>query len=131
MLSETFGGRQCIRMSRPSVRVGATAGAGGVSAETSTLSLHGAGGETRDVVLHEERVDEGDANGAQERAGHQLAPVEGVPPDQLAHDADRHGAHARLAEKEERVEELVLRQREGEDTGGEEAGQAEGEDDPR
>ena len=66
-----------------------------------------------------------------QRPGHQLAPVEGVAADQLAHDADRHGAHARLAEEEQRVEELVLRQREGEDAGGQEAGQAEGKDDPR
>src|SRR5574341_553085 len=52
-------------------------------------ALDGACGETRDVVLHEERVDEGDGNGAQQRPGHQLTPVEGVAADQLAHDADR------------------------------------------
>src|SRR5438034_8521001 len=128
---EASGRRQCIRMNTPSVRVGATAGPGDVSAETSASALHGAGGEAGDVVLHEERVDEGDGNGAQERPGHQLTPVEGVAADQLAHDADRHGAHARLAEEEEGVEELVLRQREGEDAGGKEAGHAEGKDDPR
>src|SRR5207302_10597778 len=87
-------------------------------------ALDGAGGETRDVVFHEERIDEGDGNRAQQRPGHQLAPVEGVPPDQLAHDSYRHGSHARTAEKEQRVEELVLRQREGEDAGGNEAGHA-------
>src|ERR1700675_1316944 len=52
------------------------------------LTLDGTGGETRDVVFHEERVDEGDGNGAQQRPGHELAPVEGVATDQLAHDAD-------------------------------------------
>src|SRR5712692_1539519 len=77
----------------------------------TSLALDGAGRETGDVVLHEERIDEGDGNGAQQRPGHQLAPVEGIATDQLAHDADRHGAHARFAEKEEGVEELVLRQR--------------------
>src|SRR5207249_6327556 len=87
---------------------------------TATLALDGAGGETRDVVLHEEGIDEGDGNRAQQRPGHQLTPVEGVPSDQLAHDADRHGSHARTVEKEQRVEELVLRQREGEDAGGNE-----------
>src|SRR5207244_10351818 len=70
-------------------------------AEPAPLSFDGARGEARDVILHEERVDEGDGNGAQERPGHQLAPVEGVATDQLAHHADRHGAHARLAEEEE------------------------------
>src|SRR5262245_53263348 len=49
-----------------------------------TLPLDGPGGETGDVVLHEEGVDEGDGDGPQERPGHQLAPVEGVPADQLA-----------------------------------------------
>src|SRR2546428_6094339 len=81
----------------------------------AALALDGAGGETRDVVLHEERVDEGHGNGAQKRPRHQLAPVEGVPADQLAHDADRHGAHARFAGGEEGGEELVMRQRESEE----------------
>src|SRR5216110_1356525 len=85
-------------------------------------ALDGAGRETGDVVLHEERIDEGHGNGAQQRPGHQLAPVEGVPADQLAYDSDRHGSHARAAEKEQRVEELVLRQREGKDARGNEAG---------
>src|SRR2546428_321828 len=76
-------------------------------------ALDGAGGETRDVVLHEERVDEGDRNAAEQRCRHELAPVEGVPADQLAHDAYRHGSHIRTAEEEQRVEELVLRQRKG------------------
>src|SRR6266849_2131715 len=130
MLSEASTRRQCIRMNTRSVQVGATAGPWGVSAETSALALDGAGGETGDVVLHEERVDEGDGNGAQQGPRHQLAPVEGVPADQLAHDAYRHGAHARFAEEEQRVEKLVLRQRKGEDPGGNEAGHAEGKNHP-
>src|SRR5436305_14304034 len=100
------------------------------SAETSASALDGAGGEAGDVVLHEERVDEGDGNGTQERPGHQLAPVKGVPADQLAHDSYRHGSHARTAEEEQRVEELVLRERERKDAGGNEARHAEGKNHP-
>src|SRR4030095_1866154 len=55
------------------------------------LRLDGAGGATGDLFLHNERIDEGDGNGAQQRPRHQLAPVEGVSADQLTHDADRHG----------------------------------------
>src|SRR5437764_13053525 len=91
------------------------------SAETSASALDGAGGEAGDVVLHEERIDEGDGHGAQQRPGHQLAPVEGVAADELADDPDRHGAHVGTAEKEQRVEKLVLREGKGEDAGGDEA----------
>src|SRR5262245_64600672 len=95
------------------------------------LPLHGPRGEPGDVVLHEEGVDHRHGHRTQQRAGHELAPIEGVASDQLAHHADRHGAHARLLEEEQGVEELILREREGEDAGGEEAGEAEGQDDPR
>src|SRR5262245_29661099 len=80
-------------------------------------ALDGARGEARDVVLHKERVDERDRYRAEQRSGHQLAPVEGVAADQLAHDADRHRTHLGAAEEEQRVEELVLSQREGKDAG--------------
>src|SRR6516164_2813321 len=94
----------------------------------ATLAFDGAGREAGDVVLHEERIDEGNRHRAQQRAGHQLPPVEGVAPDELAHDADRDGPDVGAAEEEQRVQELVLRQGESEDAGGDEAGHAEGQD---
>src|SRR5262245_57796933 len=51
------------------------------------LVLDGAGGETRHVVLDEERIDQGDGDRAQKGAGHQLPPVEDVAADELGDDA--------------------------------------------
>src|SRR5262245_2871312 len=65
------------------------------------LALDGAGGQARDVVLHEERVDERDRHRAEQRPGHQLAPIEGVAADELTHDADRHGPHVGAAEEQQ------------------------------
>src|SRR5215813_6018798 len=61
-------------------------------------ALDGARREARDVVLHEERIDESDRNGAEQCPGHQLAPVERVAADQLAHDPDRNRTYVRAAE---------------------------------
>src|SRR6266849_9403914 len=41
-------------------------------------ALHRAGRQTGDVVLHEERVDDGDRHRAEQRRRHELAPVEDV-----------------------------------------------------
>src|ERR1043166_1261963 len=88
------------------------------------LRLHGAGGQAGDVVVHEEGIDDGDRHRAEQRAGHELAPVEDVAADQLGDDADRHRAHVALGQEDQRVEELVLRQREREDPGGQQARRA-------
>src|SRR5437870_2441126 len=47
-------------------------------------------GNSRHVMFDKERIDEGDRNRPQQRAGHQLAPVEHVAPNQLRGDTDRH-----------------------------------------
>src|SRR3989304_6133760 len=52
------------------------------------LALDGAG-EARDVVLDEERIDQGHGNGAEEGPGHELAPEIDVAADQLRHDTHR------------------------------------------
>src|SRR5262249_31846511 len=67
----------------------------GVKPPACRSALDGPRGETGDVVFHEERVDQCDGNRSQQRPCHELTPVEGVPADQLADDADRDGAHVR------------------------------------
>src|SRR4029078_2985436 len=86
-------------------------------------------GEAGDIVLHEERVDDRYRDRAKQRAGHQLAPIEHVAADQLHDDADRHGAYRALGQEDQGIEKLVLRQREGEDTGGYEARRAQRQED--
>src|SRR5919198_2772536 len=54
------------------------------------LILHRARGEAGDVVVDEERIDDRHRHGAQQRRGHELAPVEDVAPDQLGDGADGH-----------------------------------------
>src|SRR5262245_3384466 len=76
------------------------------------LPLHRAG-EAGDVVLDEERVDQGDRHGAEQRAGHQLAPEEDIAADQLRDHAHRHRLLIGRGHEHERVDELVPRQREG------------------
>src|SRR5437762_11627902 len=46
-------------------------------------------GDAGDVMFDKERIDESDRDRPQQRAGHQLAPVEHVAPHQLGSDADR------------------------------------------
>src|SRR5260370_30475895 len=72
-------------------------------------TLDRARGQAGDVMLDEKRIDDGDRNGAQERARHQLAPIKHIAPDQLGDDPDRHGPHRALGQKYQRIEELVLR----------------------
>src|SRR5213594_4940616 len=92
-------------------------------------AFHGPG-QARDVVLHEERVDEGDGDRAEQRARHQLAPEVDVAADELGHHSDGHRLLLRRREEDERVDELVPRQREGEDPRREDAGHGDREDDP-
>src|SRR5688572_2203923 len=71
--------------------------------------------ESGDVVLDEERVDDGDQNGAEERARHELPPEVDISPDQLGDDAHGHRFPLGRGQEDERVDELVPREREGKD----------------
>src|SRR5215469_10086803 len=82
------------------------------------LTLDRSRGQPGDIVLDKERVDQRDRDRAQQRAGHQLAPIEYVAADQLGDDPDRNGANRALGQKDQRIEEFVLRQGKGEDPGG-------------
>src|SRR6185312_4987926 len=93
------------------------------------LTLDGAGRESGHVVLDEEGVDDGNRDRAEQGRRHQLAPVEDVAAHQLGDRPDRHGANLGLGEEDQRVQELVLRQGEGEDAGRDEARPAQGQDD--
>src|ERR1700694_4688336 len=79
-------------------------------------SLHGTG-EAGDVMLDEKRVDDGQRDRAEQRARHQRPPKEHVAADQLRGDADRNGLLLRRRKEYQRVDELVPRQREGENAG--------------
>src|SRR5580692_6626648 len=91
-------------------------------------SLHGTG-EAGNVILDEERVDHGHWYRAEQRARHQRPPKEHVTADQLRRDADRNGLLLRRGQEHQRVDELVPRQREGEDAGREDARYRDREDD--
>ena len=52
-------------------------------------ALCGASGEACDVVVHQEGIDDQRRRGAEQRAGHNLSPVEHVALDQRGDDADR------------------------------------------
>src|SRR5437867_840944 len=94
------------------------------------LVLHGAGGGTGDVVVDEERVDDRHGDRAEQRPRHQLAPVKDVAADELGHHPDRYRAHLALGQEDQRVQEFVLGQREGEDPGRQEPGRAQRQHDP-
>src|SRR2546427_676535 len=91
-------------------------------------AFHGPG-EAGDIVLDEEGIDEGHRNRAQERPRHERAPEEDVAPDQLGDDPDRDRLLLRGGEEDEGVDELVPGQREGEDSGREDAGRGDRKDD--
>src|SRR5437868_4014757 len=78
-------------------------------------------GNAGDVVLDEERIDDGHWDGTDQRAGHERAPEEDVAADELGGHADRHRLLLGRREEHERVDELVPRQCEGEDAGRENA----------
>src|SRR3984893_6626698 len=90
-------------------------------------SLDGAG-EAGDVVLDEEGIDYRHGDRAEQRARHQRSPEEHVAADQLGSDAHRHGLLLGRGEEDERVDELVPGEREGKDTGREDARYGDGED---
>src|SRR5215470_497353 len=78
----------------------------------SALLLDGAGRQSSHVVVEEEDVGDHDGKRADAGAGHQPAPVVDVAADQLGEDADRHRLQLGGGDEDERVEELVPRQRE-------------------
>src|SRR3977135_2324472 len=80
------------------------------------LSLYRSG-DAGDVMFDKERIDESDRDRPQQRTGHQFAPVEHIAPHQFRGDADRHGLLFGRGQEDERVDELVPRQREGKDPG--------------
>src|SRR5262245_59845390 len=96
--------------------------------EPCSLTLHRPG-EAGHVVLDEERMDQCDRHRAEQRAGHELAPEEDVAADQLGHDAHRDGLLVRRGHEDQRVDELVPRQGEGEDTRRQDAGYRHRQDD--
>src|SRR5262249_27441641 len=79
------------------------------------LSLGGAGGEPGDVVVHQEGVDDQRRRGAEQRAGHDLPPVEHVALGQRGDDADRQHQLIGRGGEGERVEELRPGDGKGED----------------
>src|SRR5882672_947647 len=86
-------------------------------------TLRRAGRETGDVIVHQERVDDERRRGAEQRAGHDLAPVEHVALDQRGDDADRKHQLIGRGREHERIKELRPGHREGEDGRGDQAGQ--------
>src|SRR6266498_98782 len=91
-------------------------------------AFHGPG-EAGDIVLDEEGVNESDRDRAQQRPRHERAPEEDVAPDELGDDADRDRLLLRGGEEDEGVDELVPGQREGEDSGRQDAGCGDRKDD--
>src|ERR1051326_4861624 len=77
-----------------------------------TLSAIDRSREAGNVVLHEERIDDGDGDRPEQRPRHELAPEVDVAADELGDDADGHRLLLRRGEEDQRVDELVPRQRE-------------------
>src|SRR5215470_1650786 len=100
-----------------------------IVASLGTSTLGGASGEAGDVVVHQEGVDDERRRGAQERAGHDLPPIEHVALDERRYDAD--GKHQLVGGRGEGegIEELRPAHGEREDGRGDEAGQGHGNED--
>src|SRR5512145_1219199 len=88
-----------------------------------------AAGHAGHVLLDEERIHDCDRDRADQGAGHQRAPEEHVAADQLRDHADRHGLLLGRGQENQCVDELVPRQRKGEDPGLEDARDGDREDD--
>src|ERR1700689_1915417 len=91
------------------------------SAMSSTLCR--AGGQPGDVIVHQECVDDQRRRGAEQGAGHDLAPVEDVALDQGGDNADRQHQLIGRGREHQRIEELRPGRGEGEDGGCDDAGQ--------
>src|SRR5262249_46038749 len=118
----------CAMASSPSME-SPESGAPGAGWLTPASALDGAG-EARHVVFHEERIDEGHRDGAEQRSRHELAPEVDVAADQLRDHPHRHRLALRRGQEHERVDELVPGQGEGEDTSREDPRHRDGKDDP-
>src|SRR5262249_21067685 len=70
------------------------------------LSLGGAGGEAGDVVVHEEGVDEKRRRRAEQRPGHDLAPVVDIALHQRGDDAGREHQLVGRGGERQRIEEV-------------------------
>ncbi len=72
-------------------------------------SLYRTRSQTGNVVLYEKRVEEGDGQRPEQSSRHQLAPVEHVTTDKLSYRANGDRADIGLIQKDQRIEEFVLR----------------------
>src|SRR5689334_17091870 len=88
-----------------------------IALATEPLLLDRAG-QRRDVIVDEERIEDRDRQGAQQRASHQRAPLVDVARHQLGQDRDRDRLLLAALDESQRVDELVPGQGEGEDAGG-------------
>src|SRR6185503_7735985 len=86
-------------------------------------------GETGNVVVEEEDVEDDDGDGAEDGTGHERAPEVDVASDQLGRHAHARRDLVRRGGERERVDELVPRQREGEERRAHESGHRDGQDD--
>src|SRR5881628_3287593 len=84
------------------------------------LAFDGAG-EAGHVVLDEERVYERNRHGPEERPRHELTPEIDIAADQLGHHAHGNGLSLRRGDEDQRIDELVPGEGEGEDAGGQDA----------
>src|SRR6266567_9178380 len=92
-------------------------------------TLRRAGGEAGNVIVHQEGIDEERRRSAEQRAGHNLPPVEHIAPDQRRDDADRKHELIRRGQECKRIEELRPADREGEDGRGDQSGQRDRDED--
>ena len=85
-------------------------------------ALDRARGETGDVVVEEEDVDDHDRDAREQRPRHERAPEVDVAADQVRGDAHHGGLVRRLRDEGERVGELVPAEREAEEHGADDPG---------
>src|SRR5690606_18124433 len=85
--------------------------------------------EAGNVMFDEERVGDRHWDRAEQRARHQRSPEEDIATYEFGNDADGHRLLLGAREEHERVDELVPREREGEDAGRENARNGDGDDD--
>ncbi len=72
-------------------------------------SLYRTRSQAGNVVLYEKRVKKGNGQRAEQSSRHQLAPVEHVTTDKLSYRANGDRADIGLIQKDQRIEEFVLR----------------------
>src|SRR5262249_1607632 len=87
-----------------------------------TASLDRCAGDARDELVEEEVVDDGHGYADQEPPRHQRPPEVDVAADQLGGNSQGHRLLIRDRHEGQRVEEILHRQREGEDHRGDEPG---------